>query len=380
MNAAALIMPEELAAALLRDCKHTAGALLKAVEHLAGQASKRRYYRLKLRNCPLGSVVLLVYPTEESLGLVGGMSGASLRPPEEVYLELSTFFRLQELPVPEVYHYSPFQRALLIEDLGSQPLWRFLQNDIDLEGEKILSHLGEGWLMKLYQRAIDIIKKFQSLKAQADVSCFQRFLSFENYRRELDEFIEFYASQRGLKRSAREVLENNFDALCETLASFPRTLSHFDFMAYNLHVSPQGEIGVLDFQDACLTSPARDVVSLLNDRGTDEALGRERHSQLLRYYMRELGCRLDFAFQYDITLLHWDLRVSGRFVKLGIKMQTGFYEQFIPGTLRRLGRTLARCHRTLAGLEDMLEILVAMSPEVRSGSDDVWDFPQADNG
>src|SRR5690606_4567336 len=128
------------------------------------------------------------------------------------------------------------------------------------------------------------------------------------------EFLEYYAKPKGLRASAVTLIDEVNDAICECLCAHPKVLSHFDFMPHNLFVSPEGEVRVLDFQDMSIVSPVRDIVSLINDRDTDSALGKTRHAALLSYFMKELSPGPDFARRYNEYLLHWDFRVSGRFV------------------------------------------------------------------
>lgn len=367
---------EELAKRLLQECGALRGAVIHGIDHLAGDASGRRFFRLHLGNAAAATLVMLLYPLDKGPGLVGGLSGEMRQGPEEVFIEIAEFFRAHGIYAPQVISFSKSDRALLIEDIGSQPLWRFAKNELDEAGEQIKDGFGEGWLEALFGRAIGVTRVLQTIKPEAKIACFTRFLAFDNYRRELEEFLRFYAEPRGLKRAAKGVFEKSFDALAETMAGFPRTLVHFDFTAYNLFAGPGGEIRVIDFQDACLASPARDIVSLINDRCMDETLGRTLHARLLAYYYNELKCGPEFCGYYDTTLLHWDFRVSGRFVKLCETMRTEFYRQFIPGTLRRLGRTLLRTHQTMSGLSDVLEILHKLSPEVREGLEDPWPLPE----
>jgi aminoglycoside/choline kinase family phosphotransferase len=165
------------------------------------------------------------------------------------------------------------------------------------------------------------------------------------------------------------------DVVCERVEHHPLQPSHFDFMASNIHVLPDGELCLIDFQDMCLDSPARDIVSLLNDRDSDSALGRERQRRLLSFFMTEINSYPSFPQLYDEYLLLWDFRVSGRFALLAEKRGVERYKMWIPGTLRRLGRTLVRAKQTIPYAEDALAVLARFSPEVEQGRRDPWDFP-----
>ena len=244
---------------------------------------------------------------------------------------------------------------------------------MDDKAAAAIDGLGSDYVFKLFERAIGIIRALQSIAPDKSCVAFQRHQSFEMLLAEAKEFTEFYAVPLGLRKPAQTRLELAFEALCETVNSLPRKLSHFDFNAYNLFVDAAGALRVLDFQDACMAAPARDIVSLLNDRGMDEVLGPALHRRLLQAYTQILDAGSEFHVQYHCTLLHWDFRVCGRFKKLDRKQETARYEQWIPGTLRRLGRTLKAFHRELHGFDDVLQILHDFSPQAREGATSKWE-------
>jgi hypothetical protein len=113
----------------------------------------------------------------------------------------------------------------------------------------------------------------------------------------------------------------------------------------------------------------------LNDRDSDSALGRERQGRLLSFFMKEINSHSDFPQLYDEYLLLWDFRVSGRFALLAEKRGIDRYKAWIPGTLRRLGRTLVRAKKVIPHAEEALAMLSRFSPEIEEGRRDPWDFP-----
>lgn len=362
---------EEFVRTLLQNTKGFSDSSLDRVEHLAGDGSGRNYFRLSLGG-RIRSAVLLLHGVSKSPALAGDASVDQ----ESSFEELSLFFKRHGIAVPALYHHDLRRQAFLVEDVGNQELWRFVSGALDAQGEEIAAALGLDFRCRLFQKAVDTITQIQSIPVDRSCVAFRRHLGLDNYRREISEFIEFYAGPRGLRSSERRVLEASFDAICETIISFPKILVHFDFNAWNLFVSPDGGLRVLDYQDACLASPARDIVSLINDRGMDEMLGKSLHTQILQYYYQAAAPSELFSYWYDMTLLHWDFRVAGRFLKLCKTRNTERYQQWVPGTVRRLGRTLVRSYRGIHGLEDVLEILRVLSPEIREGSEDPWPLPE----
>ncbi len=334
-------------------------SVVEGVEPMPGDASRRQFARVFFSQGKISRAILVTHPV---------MPDA--RAPESAersFVELGRYFRERGIAVPFIYHWFQDSHAILVEDVGNLGLWRFAENRVPPEGEVVKDILGDSWKQLLFEKAMAVIKQLQSLPHDRNSRAFQRGLTFERYRSDAQEFLDYYAIPRNLKPSEQGALKKIFDGLCETIMSFPQALSHFDFTAHNLFVSAEGDIRVLDFQDAQLASPARDIVSLINDRGMDETVGASLHSRLLSRYQEIMATGPEFAEQYDLTLLHWDFRVTGRFHKLTETLKTDKYMQWVPGTLRRLGRTLKRSYRRIHGMESALEILERFSAEVREG-------------
>lgn len=356
---------------LLRSCPAFAKATLERLDALAGDMSTRRYVRLYLSGAKVPSVILMLL--NQGKGPVRG--GRQDLTQDDTFVQLSNFLADNGISVPKIFFDARAQGALLVEDVGDLPLWHFAFRELRDEHRKIEDALGADAVEKLYRQAIDVTKMLQVIPEDKKCIAFQRWVEFDQYRREIAEFAEYYAKPKGIKPAALKLLEAAYDGICESICSHPRALSHFDYMSHNLFVSPQGKIRVLDFQDMCLVSPVRDIVSLINDRDTDTALGRTRHTNLLAYFMQQLAVDSSFADRYNEYLLHWDFRVSGRFVLLAEQRGIARYGKWIPGTLRRLGRTLMRAHKGMHGLSDVLDMLIKLSPEIREGTEDPWDLP-----
>lgn len=364
--------PEALARELVAQLAAPPRALVRTVTALAGDASSRSFFRVAVESQLLPRSLIMI----EYGGAKGPkFPGAKNKTQEEALFELAEYFYSHRIPVAKLFSYSPTHHAFLFEDLGNLTLAQFADGTLDDDGERVKDRCGSDYLSILFQRAIDAIARLQALPFDPHCVAFQRGLAFENYKSEVSEFIEFFAEPRGISSASKQLMNKVFDGLCETVVSFPRALSHFDFHGYNIMVDEEGRVLLIDYQDACLVSNARDVVSLLNDRDMDVKLGATRHAALLRYFAETLKVGSDFTLHYNLTLLHWDLRVAGRFVKLCKSHNTERYLKWLPGTLRRLGRTLHRSYRALHGLDDLLEVLIKLAPETAEGVQDPWPLP-----
>ncbi|MBX7143419.1 MAG: phosphotransferase [Oligoflexia bacterium] len=360
---------QELAERLSARCKKLSNARLEKVEHLVGDMSTRRYMRLHFSGQPTSAILMLL---NHAPGPVRG--GRNDITQDDTFVELSHFLPKHAIRVPQLYLDARTEGALIVEDIGDCALWRFALNELRKQDEQIAANwsLNEDPVTALFKKAIDIIIKLQAIPPDSACVAFQRWAEPEWYRQTIAEFSQYYAEPRGMKASQRAVLDRAYDAICECIAAHPQTLSHFDYMAFNLFVLPSSEICMIDFQDMSLNSPVRDIISLINDRDMDSALGKSRHAELLKYFvdLAQLGPK--FAEWYDEYLMQWDFRVSGRFLQLADKRGVERYRQWVPGTLRRLGRTLVRCYRRYHGFDDLIDILVNFCPEIKEGTQDPW--------
>ena len=362
---------ELLAQGLLGGLSLFSRSTLARVQALAGDASSRRYYRLYLSDSPVSTAILVIL--NQAKGPVGG--GKENKTQDDTFVELAEFFAHHGIMAPEIYSDARPAGALLVEDVGDIALWHFARDELGEVVQEIKDYLGEDALQLLYTRAINVIKQIQSIKPDPLSVAFQRYVGFEQYRKEVEEFSDYYAKPKGIRSSALTVVEEYFDNLCESLSSHPRTLSHFDFMSHNIYVTSEGGLRIIDFQDACTVSPVRDIVSLINDRDIDVSLGKSLHRQLLEYYMKEMETGERFTEQYNECLLHWDLRVAGRFIYLCEKKKAERYREWVPGTLRRIGRTLFRMEHNMPKVDDVITILSGLSDEIRRGFEDPWPLP-----
>jgi aminoglycoside/choline kinase family phosphotransferase len=358
----------ELAQDLLELSDELRGRTVTAVDQLVGDMSTRRYYRIKLSGVYNESVLLV--KLSGAPGPVGG--GPRGLTQDDTYVEVSSLLTEAGIRVPRIFVDARSRGALLVEDVGDVSLI-----DLARHPEKASRYVSSGRatedaVYELFSRALLLHRCFQSIAPRKEHVVFERRVTADQRAKQIHEFLDHYAKPRGLPDSAIKITEDFMNVVCAKVAAHPPSVSHFDFMASNIQVLPSGELCLLDFQDMCLDSPARDIVSLLNDRGIDEVLGRDLQKRLLALVLSYVDDRSHFASMYDEYLLHWDFRVSGRFALLSDVKGVERYRAWIPSTLRRLGRTLARVRNSLDGAADVLHVLSDFSPEISYGAQDPW--------
>jgi aminoglycoside/choline kinase family phosphotransferase len=346
------------------------GAQVKQIEQLAGDMSTRRFARVLLSGANVPSAILIIL--SHAPGPVGG--GLRNLTQDDTYVEVGAFLRAHGIRVPELYADGRDIGRLLVEDVGSLSLFKTAQ-DPSVIPDHVRAKLNSDPLTDLYTKALTIQQRIASLARDDNHVIFQRSTTAEQRAAQIGEFLEHYATPRKISPQATQVLHQLMKEICTRVERHPKVVSHFDYMSSNIHVLPDGELCVLDFQDMCLDSPARDVVSLLNDRDSDSALGKPRHTELLRRFIYEISPQADFRELYNEYLVLWDLRVSGRFALLAEKRGISNYSRWINGTLRRLGRTLYRTRSTIPHAKEALTALSLFSPEIAQGADDPWELP-----
>lgn len=345
-------------------------ANIHKAEKLKGDAGTRQYYRLHLSGTDFSSAILMLL--SQHPGPVGG--GANNLSQDDTFIELQHFFSNQQIPVPKIYIDERKEDFLIIEDVGDLGLWKFAYKQLPSKGAIITKELGSDYLFHLYKSALDIIGQLQSITKDSSSIAFQREMPEARYRTQISHFTNHIATSSKLSKDQLIVLNLFFDKLCDSLALHPKALSHFDYMSHNVHVRDNGELVLIDFQDAIQTSSCRDVFTILNDRGIDEALGEPLQKRLLQYYIDHINKDPDFIRHYEEMNLYWSFRVSGLFRHLSSNMNMPTYQEWIPGTLRRLGRTLFRSQTFYPEISELLKFLPTLANEIAEGVEDPWPF------
>ncbi|MGE3402769.1 MAG: aminoglycoside phosphotransferase family protein, partial [Vicinamibacterales bacterium] len=214
---------------------------------LTGDASDRRYFRLLLRD--EDSRVLAVHP--------GPIDFDSLP-----FANVARLLAAMPLPVPAVLGHSDALGIIALQDLG----------DVTLQ-----AHLGAASAAEhaaLYRQAVSFIDTLQRRGAELAAPAFVPYgmaFDVEKLSWELQFFVKhFLEAYRGaaLTAAVREALDAEFAAIAEELAAEPRVLCHRDYHSRNL-MYHQGNLHIIDFQDARMGPDTYDLVSLLRDSYVD---------------------------------------------------------------------------------------------------------------
>jgi aminoglycoside/choline kinase family phosphotransferase len=186
----------------------------------------------------------------------GGTQVAMDAPPEreslDDWLRVARILAATGVPVPPVLAVDAEQGFVLMGDLGRQ---------------HYLEALGQGAdPAPLYADAVDALVRLQSGDpvAAAELPPYDR----EMLVREMELFPEWFLSRHlSLSPGAAEraTISAAFDWLADQALAQPIVLVHRDYHSRNLLVCPEGNPGIVDFQDAVRGPITYDLVSLLKD-------------------------------------------------------------------------------------------------------------------
>jgi N-acetylmuramate 1-kinase len=331
-------------------------ATIAAVEPLHGDASTRRYERLRLRgDGPASVVVMLIGAGRFGGGDEIGGGGAG---PELTFVNVARWLAAHGLPVPRIHaDRARDEGMLLLEDVGDTTLWAA----VEAAPERA---------RPLFAAAVDLLVRLQVAGASApDAACvaFARRFDAALARAELEHFVEHGVETRWRTRlpdGERAELLGALEPLVAPFAEGPFALSHRDFMAWNIHLHGD-HLVLIDFQDALMAPDAFDLAQLLTDRTTitrvDVALARELCARF-ESGMAAAGRPLapGFADRYRRCALQHALKVIGRFHFLEVVQGRPGYLAYLPAVYEVGRRMLAE----LPSLAAARPLLARWAPEL----------------
>src|SRR5262249_48915208 len=147
--------------------------------------------------------------------------------------------------------------ALLVEDVGDARLQDWVASRSPDE------------YRPAYRHALDLVVRIQESTSRCSPDSICAALAFDEakLRWELDFFFRSYFThylQAARDRESVDRIGEDFNAICRELSSMPRVLVHRDYHARNLMMR-DGEMYIIDHQDARMGPETYDVVSLLRD-------------------------------------------------------------------------------------------------------------------
>jgi aminoglycoside/choline kinase family phosphotransferase len=307
---------------------------------LTPDASDRRYFRILLPRS--SSIVLSLYSSPFDVTTLP-------------FVNVATLMAKMPVPIPEVLGHADDLGVLALQDLG----------DVTLQ-----AHLGAATPAEhaaLYRQAVALIATLQKRGEQLaspDYLPYGSSFDVEKLGWELDFFTKhFLEAYRGVTLSddERERLHGEFSVIVQELAAEPRVLCHRDYHSRNLMLH-EGQLFIIDFQDARMGPDTYDLVSLLRDSYVD--LPEQTVSELIAYFLALKGVTgedPDFRRRFDLMALQRNLKALGTFGYQTTARRNPVYIQYIPRTLRYVRNNLEQQPR----FEQLRDLLATFVEEFR---------------
>ena len=271
---------------------------------VAGDASNRRYFRLD----PGGSSFIVAEAPPETEN-------------NEAFLAVRDCLAGLGVRVPEVLAVDLERGYLLLEDLGDRLLLPVLSADN-------VDHY--------YEQARDILLH---MVAPPDSAQLLPAYNATLLREELSRFPQWFSQGLlGYTLDDRELawVEALDQLLIDSALEQPRVLVHRDFHSRNLMLQPDGQLGVIDFQDAVIGPVTYDLVSRLRDCYVRWPAAKvEAWALSHRNALRDLGC---LPAVNDTRFLRWmdwmglqrHIKVLGTFARLYLRDGKAGYLEDLP--------------------------------------------------
>jgi aminoglycoside/choline kinase family phosphotransferase len=335
-------LPDAVVAYLERTGLAGTGA---TVVPLSGDASDRRYFRLRRPGQP--SVVLALH--------TGPFDVRALP-----FVHVSELLAQVPVPIPAILDHAGDLGMLVQQDLG----------DVTLQARLGAASAAEHHA--LYRQAVGFIAVLQHRGGEL---ASDRYLPYriafdaDKLTWEMEFFVKhFCVSYRGaaLSDGERADLAAEWALIVEELAGEPRVLCHRDYHSRNL-MWCDGQLYMIDFQDARMGPDTYDLVSLLRDSYVDMA--DDQLDSLIAHFLALRGSSAachsagEFRRRFDLMALQRNLKALGTFGYMTATRQNPVYTQYVPRTLHYARANLVKYER----FARLRTLLARHLPELREG-------------
>ncbi|MFV5190858.1 MULTISPECIES: aminoglycoside phosphotransferase family protein [Acinetobacter] len=258
------------------------------INFLAGDASFRRYARIKLQN---KTYMLMDAPPEKE----------DCAP----FVNIDEFFDKNGVRVPHIVAKDLTLGLLLLEDFGDVVLSTLL-NDKTVD--------------EYYAQSFKQLIELQQVDGQAHLPAY----SYEKLMTEMRLLTEWMLPSLNIQPTEQqlETIEQAFDFLAIEATQQPQVIVHRDFHSRNLmKIEGEQELGVIDFQDAVIGADTYDLISITRDAYVQWNAERvyqwfEVFYNLLPASAKENRSFEQFKRDADLMAIQRHIKILGIFVRL----------------------------------------------------------------
>ena len=311
--------------------------LIGSIEKMPGDASTRRYYRVKAQT---------EAATHQSL-VVMAMEPFTEKNDAIPFLSIQKHLKLKGVDVPSVLDFDAQNGFILLEDLGDTTLLRSLQ-DASTVGEE----------RALFQKAIDALVNLHvstgpgksDFQADQVIDGFKLRFDHEKLMWEVNFTIEhFYQKhlQRKFSDADFKIIQDGFSKICTELEQEPTVFTHRDYHSRNLMVTDDHRYSMIDFQDARMGPAQYDLASLLRD--SYYRLSEPQIAGLTQYYREQMKIRgaefkdvVQFERMFDLMSVQRNFKAIGSFASFLNRRGNPAYLKFIGNTFENVRQNLLK--------------------------------------
>ena len=202
------------------------------INFLPGDASFRRYARIKLNN---KTFMLMDAPPEKEDCVP--------------FVTIDQFFDTHGVRVPHIVAKNLQQGFLLLEDFGDVLLSTLLNDDT------VDAYYAQSFKQLIELQAIDGVKQFPEY-------------SYEKLFSEMQLLTDWMLPSLHIEPNKEEqaLIKRTFAILANAALAQPQVIVHRDFHSRNLmKIEGETELGVIDFQDAVIGADTYDLISITRD-------------------------------------------------------------------------------------------------------------------
>lgn len=258
------------------------------INFLAGDASFRRYARIKLQN---KTYMLMDAPPEKE----------DCAP----FVNMDEFFDQHGVRVPHIVAKDLTQGLLLLEDFGDVVLSTLL-NDKTVD--------------EYYAQSFKQLIELQQVDGQAHLPAY----SYEKLMTEMRLLTEWMLPSLNIQPTEQqlETIEQAFDFLAIEATQQPQVIVHRDFHSRNLmKIEGEQELGVIDFQDAVIGADTYDLISITRDAYVQWNAERVYQWFEVFYNLLPASAKENRSFQQfkrdaDLMAIQRHIKILGIFVRL----------------------------------------------------------------
>ncbi|RVQ68972.1 aminoglycoside phosphotransferase [Croceicoccus ponticola] len=312
-----------------------------AIEPLAGDASFRRYFRVRRADGACAMLMDAPPPNEDP----------------KPFLDAAHYLLDHGFRAPKVLAEDAAQGLVLLEDFGHRRMRDHLDDAPDEE-------------TPVYRDAVSVLARLH----RAPAGPFRAY-DLNEYLREAKLFTEWFCVAHGLsvddagyEAAWREVMLPVLERQGAWEGGGVTVLR--DYHAENIMLLDGQEgfeaygQGLLDFQDALVGHPAYDLVSLLQDARRDVAAALE--ADMLQHYLQHVGDADAFLADYARLGAQRNAKIVGIFVRLSRRDGKDRYLDLIPRVWELMERDLA--HPALAPVARWMEANIPGDLRIRRGA------------